>query len=83
MEVIISAGITGAVTLCVCLISNHYQNNATRELIAYRLTKLEEKVDKHNSVIDRTYKLEQATEVQEEKIKVANDRIKDLEDKCK
>lgn len=61
------------------MISNHYQNNATRQLIAYRLEQLEKKVDKHNSVIDRTYKLEERTELQEEKIKVANNRIADLE----
>ena len=30
----------------------------TEALIVYRIDKLEEKVDKHNSVIERTYKLE-------------------------
>ena len=40
---------------------------------------MEEKVDKHNNVIDRTYKLEELTALQEEKIKVANHRIDDLE----
>ena len=33
----------------------------------------------HNSLIDRTYRLEERTELQEEKIKVANHRIDDLE----
>ena len=79
MEVIISAGITGAVTLCVCLISSHYQNNTTRTLIEYRLLQLEAEVKKHNGLIDRTYKVEERIEVQEEKIKVANKRIEDLE----
>lgn len=41
-------------------------------LIAYRLEQLEKKVDKHNNVIERTYILD-------EKIKVANHRIEDLE----
>jgi len=31
---------------------------ASNKLTAYRLEQLEKKVDKHNSVIDRTYKLE-------------------------
>ena len=61
------------------MVNNHYQNNSTRNLIEYRLRKLEEKVDKHNNVIDRTYKLEELTALQEEKIKVANHRIDDLE----
>ena len=79
METIIAAVITGLIALAVCMINNHYQNNSTRNLIEYRLKKLEEKVDKHNNVIDRTYKLEELTALQEEKIKVANHRIDDLE----
>ncbi len=79
METIIAASITGLITLAVCMVNNHYQNNSTRNLIEYRLKKLEEKVDKHNNVIDRTYKLEELTALQEEKIKVANHRIDDLE----
>lgn len=58
-------------------------NNSTRKLIEYKLNELTKRVDKHNCVIDRTYKLEQDTALQEEKIKVANNRIKDLEDICK
>jgi hypothetical protein len=48
-------------------------------LIAYRLEQLEKKVDKHNSVIERTFKLEERCEVFDEKMKVANHRIDDLE----
>lgn len=79
METIIGPAITGLVTLVVCMVNNHYQNNSTRNLIEYRLKKLEEKVDKHNNVVERTYKLEELTALQEEKIKVANHRIDDLE----
>ena len=49
------------------------------KLTQYRLEQLERKVEVHNKVIDRVYKLEERTEVQEEKIKVANRRIGDLE----
>ena len=38
----------------------------------YRIEQLEKKVEKHNSVVERTY-------VIEEQIKVANHRIDDLE----
>lgn len=79
METIIVATISGLVTLAVCMVNNHYQNNSTRNLIEYRLNKLEEKVDKHNSVVERTYKLEELTSIQSEKIRVANQRIEDLE----
>lgn len=49
------------------------------KLTAYRLEELEKKVDKHNTVIERTYKLEEAQAVIQEQIKVANHRIGDLE----
>ena len=49
------------------------------KLTQYRLDQLEKKVQAHNSLIDRTYRLEERTELQEEKIKVANHRIDDLE----
>lgn len=49
------------------------------KLTQYRLEQLEKKVQAHNNLIERTYKLEERTELQEEKIKVANHRIDDLE----
>lgn len=49
------------------------------KLTQYRLEQLEKKVQAHNNLIERTYKLEERTELQEEKIKVANHRIEDLE----
>lgn len=49
------------------------------EMIKYQLAELTKHVDKHNGVIERTYELEKRTELQEEKIKVANKRIADLE----
>lgn len=41
-------------------------------LVKWRIQQLEERVNKHNTVIERTYILE-------EKMKVANHRIDDLE----
>lgn len=52
-----------------------------KKLIEYKIDKLSERVDKHNSVIARTYKLEQDYAVVAEQIKVANHRIEDLERK--
>ena len=46
------------------------------QLIKHRIEQLEKKVEKHNSVVERTYLLE-------EKIKVANHRIDDLEREAK
>lgn len=49
------------------------------KLTAYRIEQLEKKVDQHNQVIDRVYRLEQHDAVFDEEIKVANHRINDLE----
>ncbi len=50
------------------------------KLTNYRIEQLERKVDKHNQVIDRVYKLEQRDAVVDEEIKVANHRISEPED---
>ena len=75
MEAIIVAliGLAGSAagSLCGVLVSSR--------LTQYRLEQLEKKVQAHNSLIERTYRLEERTELQEEKIKVANHRIEDLE----
>lgn len=51
------------------------------KLTEYRIKELEKKQDKHNQVIERTYKLEERMELVEERQKVANHRISDLEEK--
>ncbi len=49
------------------------------KLTQYRIEQLEKKVDKHNHVVERMYALEERVTVAEEKIKVENHRIDDLE----
>lgn len=46
---------------------SYFANKKSSALIAYRLEELEKKVDKHNSVIERTYSLEETQAVLEEK----------------
>ena len=50
------------------------------KLVNYRIEQLEKKVDKHNNVIERVYKLEKHEAVVDEEMKVANHRISDLEE---
>ena len=52
---------------------------AANKLTNYRIEQLEKKVDKHNTVIERTFKLEENQAVMQEQIRVANHRIEDLE----
>ncbi len=53
---------------------------ASARLTNYRIGQLEKKVEKHNSIVERTYKLEEQMKVEQERIKVANHRLDDLED---
>ena len=54
---------------------------ASARLTNYRLEQLEKKVQAHNNLVERMYHVEERTELQEEKIKVVNHRIEDLEAK--
>lgn len=87
-ETVVVALISAGATLIVCLINNAFQaekaekqRNETIALIQYKIDELSDRVDKHNSIIERTYKLEQRAAVYEEKMTVANHRIDDLEKK--
>lgn len=71
--------IVAALALVGTLAGTYFANRKSAALIAYRLEELERKVQAHNNLVERTYKLEERTELQEEKIKVANHRIDDLE----
>lgn len=49
------------------------------KLTNYRIQKLEEKVEKHNKVVERVYQLESLDKVIEEKLEVVNEKIERLE----
>ena len=82
----IEAIITGAVAILVCMINNavqykaqQEQHNTTIALIEYKLDQLAKKVDLHNNAVERLYAVEKKCEVYDEKFRVANHRIDDLE----
>lgn len=80
-ESIIVALISGVCVAVPSLIATIKLNGKNQALLEYRLKQLEEKVNKHNQIVERTYKLEDRCNVFDEKIKVANHRIDDLESK--
>ena len=47
-------------------------------ITVYRIGLLERKVDKHNELVERTFRLEENCSLLDEKIKVVNHRIDDL-----
>jgi hypothetical protein len=62
---------SGIGSLVAALISN--------KVWQYRIEQLEKKVEKHNNLVERMYKLEESEKLVEEKILVVNHRIEDLE----
>ena len=89
-EVFISSVISAISAIIVCIISNNAQNEkraqehqATINLVTYRLEQLEKKQDLHNTAVSRLYEVERKLGIDEEKIKVANHRIEDLEEMAK
>lgn len=51
----------------------------SNRLTGYRLEQLEKKVEKHNSIVERVYRLEERSEVHDEQLKEAGEHLKALE----
>lgn len=73
--------IVGLLSLTGTLIGSIAGIIASNKLTLYRIEQLEKKVDKHNNLIERTYRLEENQAVITEQLKAANHRISDLESK--
>lgn len=76
-DTVIVALISLAGTLCGTfggiLMSNRLTN--------YRIEQLEQKVEKHNNLVERTYRLEELQQLTDERVRAANRRIGELERK--
>ena len=64
-ETILAAVVTAGFAFLGVYMSNRKQ----AALVAYRLEKLEEKVDKHNNVVERMYRLEEQVKVLQAEVK--------------
>ena len=71
--------ITAALSLVGTLVGTLGGIALSSNLTNYRIEQLEEKVNKHNNLIERTFRIEGALSVLDERVKVANHRIEDLE----
>ena len=71
--------IVAALGLVGTLVGSYLANRKSTALIAYRLEQLEQKVSKHDNLVERTYALEESVALMDERVRVANHRIADLE----
>lgn len=85
---ILVALITGGLSLLGVILTNNASNRKMQNnyethqaVLEEKLKDLTKQVEKHNSVIERTYEAEKQINVLTEKQRVANHRIDDLENK--
>ena len=78
-DAIIVALITGGFSFLGVYLSNR----KSAALVEYRLQQLEAKVSAHNNLVERMYAVEEKQTLTDEKLKVANHRIDDLEKEAK
>lgn len=90
MNEIVIAIITGGLSLLGVILTNNASNRKMQsemethqEVLDAKLENLTKRVEKHNSVIERTYENERKIEVLDVKQKTANHRIADLENELK
>lgn len=71
--------VVGALALIGTLAGSYFSNRKSGALIAYRLEILEKKVQAHNTLVERTFRLEQREEVMEEKMNGMRHLIEQIE----
>ena len=71
--------VVALITALGSFVAVYISNRKSAALLEYRMTQLERKVETHNNLISRTYRLEEGQAVLDEKLKVANNRLSDLE----
>ncbi len=85
-----AALVSAGAAILVCLINNYYMDRrrtakaetdfeVLKASITAEIRSLTKEVEKHNNVIERVYSLETKADVFDEKMKVANHRLDDLE----
>lgn len=88
-----AAFISAGAAILICLFNNWLTDRRRKEEaddnlkifkaeISADIKALTRSVEKHNNVIERVYQLETRADVFDEKMKVANHRINDLEEKA-
>ena len=69
------------ISMCGTLVGTYAGIRKANSLTNYRIQQLVNKVNKHNSLIERTYQIKQKLAVLDNREKVSEHRIEDLENK--
>lgn len=74
--VVMTAVISGLCVAIPSIIATVTANRKDNALIKYRIDLLDEKVNKHNNLIERMYKIEERVSILEEKNKIKVEKVK-------
>jgi len=75
--------ITSLATLLGVVLTVYAGGKRTRDILLYRIEQLEKAQQKHNSLIERMYRVEERLELHDEKLKVVNHRLEDIQREVK
>ena len=75
-----AALISGVCVAIPTIITTVTSNNKSKALVDYKITELTKKVEKHNSVIERTFLLEQRVQNDEQKLQKLETQVEHIED---
>lgn len=67
-ETVMAVLITGIASVVCAVITQIAGLVSNRKVVSYEINELSKRVDKHNSVIERTYKLEERVEAMDERL---------------
>lgn len=67
-ETVLAVLVTGIASVVCAVITQIAGLVSNRKVVSYEINELSRRVDKHNSVIERTYKLEERVEALDERI---------------
>lgn len=73
--------IAAAITAAGAFFGVYYSNRKSASLLEYRMQQLENKVAAHNKVVERTFRLEESTALQDAEIKRINRRLEIVEER--
>ena len=70
--------IVGLLAMLGTIIGSGLSIFANQKLTNYKIDELKKTVEKHNTLVERTYRLEQHAAITDEKLSVIEDKIKEV-----
>ena len=77
-DTIISSLISGGIALLVCILTNQATVKRAMTIVEVKLDALSKTVEKHNSVVERTFRLEERTNEQEKRLDALQRELHEL-----